>query len=204
MATRSEKATETKKRIIDGAVDLIREQGPEALTSGKLAKHLGISKGTLFHHFEDMNSIKLGLLETIFGEMDRNIRRADHKDLWALISSMIDATFGAIEKYRNVHDALLYFVSSSARDDDIRQRFKRHGEQMFREWRDVIFSHAQCEMKDDEKERFVRIIDMYFAGLCVHQLIFDDLEYYKMITEDFMEIMASYLEREKSHRLLTS
>ena len=50
--------TITKEAIIEGAVQLIREQGHEALTARNLASFLGCSTQPVMYHFPSMEALK--------------------------------------------------------------------------------------------------------------------------------------------------
>ena len=46
-----------KQRIIDGASELFAKMGIKRLTMSDLAKHLGISKRTIYENFKDKEEL---------------------------------------------------------------------------------------------------------------------------------------------------
>lgn len=56
----------TRDAIISGAVELVREQGIEGLTTRTLAKHLNCSTQPIFSNFPNMESLKRIVLEKAY------------------------------------------------------------------------------------------------------------------------------------------
>ncbi|MBQ7677158.1 MAG: TetR/AcrR family transcriptional regulator, partial [Lachnospiraceae bacterium] len=54
----SKKPTTPKGAMIEGAIELIREKGHEALTVRKLAAFLGCSTQPVMYHFATVDSLK--------------------------------------------------------------------------------------------------------------------------------------------------
>ena len=54
---RKEKGLKTRQRIIEATLEVLSEQGKEGLTSRAIAERAGIGKGSLFHHFANMDEI---------------------------------------------------------------------------------------------------------------------------------------------------
>lgn len=63
-ASRKETAEQTRQKILETAMDIIGDQGYAALTTNKLVKQAGIAKGTLYHHFENVEAVMICLLES--------------------------------------------------------------------------------------------------------------------------------------------
>lgn len=72
MAGKREKgrATLTKERVFETAVDLADEDGVEALTMRKLARELGVEAMSLYHHVADKEAILDGMVECVFREIE--------------------------------------------------------------------------------------------------------------------------------------
>ena len=51
----------TRQKLIEAAAELIQEFAPETITTDMVLAHSGISKGSLYHHFEDLAD----LVETV-------------------------------------------------------------------------------------------------------------------------------------------
>lgn len=62
-------STQTEQRILEGAYDLFSRYGLRNVTMDDIAKNLGVSKKTIYQHFDDKNKIILDLAKA---EMQRH------------------------------------------------------------------------------------------------------------------------------------
>jgi AcrR family transcriptional regulator len=53
----------SRQSIVQAATALMSAGGPDALTASALAEAAGVSKATLFHHFESLDDIVLEAFE---------------------------------------------------------------------------------------------------------------------------------------------
>lgn len=193
MNIRVEQAAETKRKIVEAAVDILSVNGPHALTSGKLSAKLGMSKGTLFHHFEDMEGVQLAVLDYIIALLDE-VQERNHKTLQALVNDLIDTSFASIEEYRGVYAALFYFICNSLHNPAFQERLRERMNRTMAAWKQTLFKYVNREVSVTEQDRIVRMLDVFFSGLCIHDFIYTDPKRYKRITKDFMTIMVDHLE----------
>lgn len=58
-----DKGLETKQKILDTAVRMVREKGLDSLTIGEIAKKVQMSKSGVFSHFESRDSLLVKVIE---------------------------------------------------------------------------------------------------------------------------------------------
>ncbi|MGC2165086.1 MAG: TetR/AcrR family transcriptional regulator [Gallionella sp.] len=58
-----DKGTETREKILNAAMLMVRENGLDSLTIGEAAKRVGMSKSGLFAHFESRDVLLLNVIE---------------------------------------------------------------------------------------------------------------------------------------------
>ncbi len=95
------RGVETRRRILEAAVDLASVEGVEGLTLGRLAEHLGISKAGLLGHFETKDALVLATIE-----------RAGQIFLDAVITPALSAPDG-LPRLVALSDAWLAYAASS-------------------------------------------------------------------------------------------
>jgi TetR/AcrR family transcriptional repressor of nem operon len=61
---------ETRKRLIEAAIRVVREKGYVATTVDDLCGAAGVSKGAFFHHFADKQALALGAAEEFAARAD--------------------------------------------------------------------------------------------------------------------------------------
>ncbi len=65
---RAKKGEHTRNRILRAAAELLGEVGVDGFSASALAKRAGISKGTIFHHFQNLDEVPLEVLETLLSQ----------------------------------------------------------------------------------------------------------------------------------------
>ncbi|MBW8320584.1 MAG: TetR/AcrR family transcriptional regulator [Arenimonas sp.] len=87
------KGSETRARIIKGALEALENGGMEALTTRKIAASAGVRLATLHYYFDNKESLLLAVLEDLIADMDLAYREIPHSSnpeerVAALIRSM--------------------------------------------------------------------------------------------------------------------
>ena len=116
-----------RKEILDGARRAFAEHGYEGATVARLEEATGLSRGAIFHYFENKNDLFVELA------MEMNTRFGD-----ILVESGLDAAFGALTAENPEWLAVLIETESRLRhDEDFVRRFEARGEDTsprIREW----------------------------------------------------------------------
>ena len=71
MIESKQRSTLTSDRVLEGAVELADEIGIESFTMRKLADALGTAPMTIYHHVPSKEEIIDGMVEIVFGEVER-------------------------------------------------------------------------------------------------------------------------------------
>lgn len=93
----------TREKLVRSAIELMREAAPDEVTSEMVLHHSGVSRGSLYYHFDDLaDLIETALVRTFSEAVDSNI---------LLLSNMLShaATkadiYGAVEEFSRVTQA---------------------------------------------------------------------------------------------------
>jgi len=60
----------TRDKIIDAAMSIVRDQGVAKLTLDEAARHAGLSKGGVLYHFKTKDDLIRGVVETLINRCD--------------------------------------------------------------------------------------------------------------------------------------
>jgi AcrR family transcriptional regulator len=74
------RATDTKRRIVDAAEEVVLRDGVGRLTLEAAAHQAGLSKGGVLYHFATRDALVAGMVERIIEEFDRDLDRARGDD----------------------------------------------------------------------------------------------------------------------------
>ncbi|MBC8160434.1 MAG: TetR/AcrR family transcriptional regulator [Roseiflexaceae bacterium] len=64
---------DTRRRLIDAATDWLSHHSAQALTLEAVAKHAGVSKGGLLHHFASKEALVEAVLRELFASFERQV-----------------------------------------------------------------------------------------------------------------------------------
>ena len=122
-------AAERKKQIVDEAMRLAAELGPDRMTTQKLADAVGVSQAAIFRHFPSKTEIWQAVSARINTAMPANIVFSDSAALDRL-RAVVKRQFGFIVKTPAI-PAILYSRELHAENETLRSEFagmidKRH------------------------------------------------------------------------------
>lgn len=117
LSGRAREGNETRARILEHAVQIASEEGLEALTIGRLADKLGLSKSGLFAHFGSKKGLQLATIEhagAVFAERVVRIGRRAEPGLDRL-RALLDAWLAYLES--DTFRGGCFFAAASAEFD---------------------------------------------------------------------------------------
>lgn len=145
MPTMSEgKGQKTRREILLKAVDLASAEGLEALTIGRLAKALGMSKSGLFAHFGAKEELQLAVVETAREVFTREILDpvGDQEPGLARLLILAECWLRYVEK--GVFRGGCFFAAVSAEVDDRPGRVRDRVVELTRSWLEMLETEAEA------------------------------------------------------------
>src|SRR5689334_12394519 len=82
---RAKRSDDTREQIIHAAAELLATQGYTATSLEQVAAHAGITKGTIYYHFESKEALYWAVVEPAAGRAPVRIREVLEKDLPPLV-----------------------------------------------------------------------------------------------------------------------
>jgi AcrR family transcriptional regulator len=192
--TRADQALKTKSKIIATAMEIFSIEGVNGLTSGKLAKKLNMSKGTVFHHFESMEELHVAVLDVIIATMTNEIDAVEFVSVQEFVDVIVDIIFRDTARYSGVYAALFSFVGSAKYNELYRLKLKGMFDANMERWVVLLTQKLKKDVPAEKLADIVRLLDMHMAGLLVHNIIFMEQKRYRKLTSQFLFQMISSLE----------
>ena len=97
-------AGDTRKRILEIAMELFIQQGYEATSLRQIADRLGVTKAALYYHFQSKEDLLIALMQPAQQMIDELLERlaaADSIDAWAeAMVWVIDAMFEFVDFFK--------------------------------------------------------------------------------------------------------
>jgi AcrR family transcriptional regulator len=131
--TQAERSAATKRVLLDAARSLFAEKGYHETAAEEIVGRAGLTRGALYHHFEDKKDLFRAVVDEIEGEIDEEIEEAERA-----ASGLPEAVMAG---YRAFIDAVL--------DPEMRRTFFLEGPSVLGwEWREIDARHAVGKIEE--------------------------------------------------------
>jgi AcrR family transcriptional regulator len=131
--TQAQRRAATRGALLDAARSLFAEKGYHGTAAEEIVRRAGLTRGALYHHFEDKKDLFRVVVDEMEGEIDEEIEAAESAE-----SSLPEAVMAG---YRAFVDAVL--------DPEMRRTFFLDGPSVLGwEWREIDARHAVAKIEE--------------------------------------------------------
>jgi AcrR family transcriptional regulator len=131
--TQAERRAATRRALLDSARSLFAERGYHGTAAEEIVQRAGLTRGALYHHFEDKKDLFRLVVDEMEGAIDEEIEEAERA-----ASSLPEAVMAG---YRAFIDAVL--------DPEMRRTFFLDGPSVLGwEWREIDARHAVGKIEE--------------------------------------------------------
>lgn len=199
--TQAERSGETRRRILDAAVQLLGERGYAGLRTADVAAAAGVSKGAQTHHFPSKDELVVAVVEHVFvraSEQARSrARRAASPDeaIRALIADAQEFFFS--ELFLVALDLAIQGRLRQAADNTVTEISAATRLPVEAHWRvALVDSGVPADVADDLLWLTLSIV----RGLAVRRLWQHDPPRFKRLFRLWREMVARYLDTAQAER----
>ncbi|WP_028850685.1 TetR/AcrR family transcriptional regulator [Thermocrispum municipale] len=150
-----------RRQILDGARVCFARHGYEGATVRRLEETIGLSRGAIFHHFKDKESLFLALAE------DDAVRMAEVVAEQGLVQVMRDLLAGSSPQLVDWLGTRLEVSRRLRTEEDFRRRWAERSEQLTQATRERLRRKlAAGELRDDvDIEVLTSFLELVLEGL---------------------------------------
>ena len=131
--TQAQRRAATRRALLDAARSLFAEKGYHGAAAEEIVRRAGLTRGALYHHFEDKKDLFRVVVDEMEGEIDEEIEAAERAQ-----SGLPEAVMAG---YRAFLDAVL--------DPEMRRTFFLEGPSVLGwEWREIDARHAVAKIEE--------------------------------------------------------
>lgn len=196
--TQAERTRSTQRKLIDGAIDLLKRKRYASFRMADVAEHVGVSKGAQTHHFPSKDSLVLQALEEVYRMTQERAldrievgRGAPERLLEQLIEDSREFFLG--EDFLLTLDLMMVDPASTL-GSEVKRLAQKYRLPVEQAWLDALVAtgHPERQAKD-----VVRLTFAISRGFGVRQLIAEK-------DEEFHHLMDSWMRMAKAMLLLSS
>lgn len=159
---------DTRSAIIDAAVTVLGRDGPDGFSASALAREVGVSKATLFHHFPSIDEIPTAAFERmIAGSLAIDMK--PNASLAETVEILGRGTAELVRSQRGFFNAYLALMSRAMFDERLRTQLQASGDALLERLR-ALFSPKLARSED--AAAFARLVAMQLDGSAIHRMAF--------------------------------
>jgi AcrR family transcriptional regulator len=131
--TQAQRRTATRRALLDAARSMFAEKGYHGTAAEEIVRRAGVTRGALYHHYEDKKDLFRAVVDEMEGEIDEEIEAAER--------AQSDLPEAVMAGYRAFVDAVL--------DPEMRRTFFLDGPSVLGwEWREIDARHAVGKIEE--------------------------------------------------------
>jgi AcrR family transcriptional regulator len=155
------------------AIELLGRAGPDRFSAAALAREAGVSKATLFHHFEALDAIPLAALEHVLLEALTLESRAD-LPLRAYLEAVGQDVIAMAQERRDFLNAYFVFFTKALFDPRIRARLAAGVQELHATTKHMLAKRLNGRSARRDIDATARLVEIALDGLGLHLLVMQD------------------------------
>jgi AcrR family transcriptional regulator len=187
IAPKGNKRERTRARLLDAAVQVIREKGFYGTTLEEVARRAGMTRGAIYGNFKDKDELFLAVVETRWRPIVPIRQGATLKEHLRIVG---EAVVAAIPARRAQALGALSFQIYALTHEEMRARIAQLNAEIYRRGADRFRQHFPLEDLPVPPEQFMRVLHALSDGLLFLRFVQPEL-----ITDDVIiaafEMLAS-------------
>ncbi|MBV1910091.1 MAG: TetR/AcrR family transcriptional regulator [Kangiellaceae bacterium] len=192
--TRQQSALITREKIVSAAFNIVGREGYESLTTNSLISEAGVAKGTLYHHFSNLDEVVYSMIQMILDQSLNDVPVEKFESLADYLDAIGKYLMEDFTQNPQIMNIVFGFLPKGMKD----LFFKSVGKDMLENACNRIAPAMQKfysgRLSEEKIDKAIRMVDMFTVGFCVHFTIFEEKQKYLEIWQDFSELMINYLE----------
>ena len=135
--TQAERRAATRRALLDAARGLFAERGYHGTAAEEIVRRAGVTRGAMYHHFEDKRGLFRAVVEEIEAEIDGSVLRAA-REAWRESGDLLEAWmagfYASLDTYARPDVRRIQLADSPA-------------VLSWEEWREIEAAHAVAQIE---------------------------------------------------------
>lgn len=149
---RKQQAEDTRRRIVDAALELIQETPQETLSHERIAKRSEIALRTVYRHFPTRTE----LLDAVWQESDRRLQLAHYPDTESDMLASLESVYGNMDAHPGLIRGLLHSNAG--------QEMRRRDNERRRQGVVKALADATSQLSEDERRQVIAVFQSLYSA----------------------------------------
>jgi len=193
--TREKKAEQTKEKILQAGITLLGIDGQQGLSASKVAKEAGVSKATIFHHFESMDELLFSIMVFFFQSFTGELSVASAKTPEKFLLNIGNKALEESIQSRELMMAFLSFYEKALFDERYKALFKEQFEYFFQFVSESLQTYYKLKIPKKENQLISMMVTLVCDSMGIYYQIFNEPKLFKDYWSLFSKMVTTYLEK---------
>lgn len=163
-----------KQRIIDAAIEVLKENSIEETTVRKIAAKAGLTTGSLYHHYQNKEEIMFDVMNQsllITAKLEESLKAGKNKDKGQpLLEEIVNEVAKRISKVEEQKLHILFLCDVIAKNKEIKEKYQSNYSNIIENTAD-LFGRAFEIQNDEYKKRIASILVAAMDGIALQQAL---------------------------------
>ncbi|MFO7735819.1 MAG: TetR/AcrR family transcriptional regulator [bacterium] len=194
------RADDTKAKIVEVVMKIIVRDGINNLTTRKICEEVGIAKGTLYHHFENMDNVVAESIRSVHAQMLEHFEKMEFDSIEQFFHTLGQASISAVEEQKRNGFKIASFFDEFVNNPVLYKLQK----ELLKDWHNLICSKIQILTEEDISDKVLKEIGtMLYIVITGFKMILyfeDDIEMVKKLWKKHSQLLSSHVGEDKWRR----
>ncbi|HNW83531.1 MAG TPA: TetR/AcrR family transcriptional regulator [bacterium] len=191
------KADQAKEKIVEAVMKIIARDGIKSLTTRRLCEEAGVAKGTLYHHFENMDNVLAESMRFLHRHMLNLFENMQFNNLEEFFYNLGVASISAVEEQKKNGTKNFSFFDELVNNPVLYEVQK----EQLKDWNDLICRKIKLLTKEEISEEVLKEIsttlNIDIAGFKTVLYFEDDLDLIKRLWKKHARQLVEHVNEEK-------
>lgn len=191
------KADITKEKVVAAVFEIVASEGMKGLTTRKLCEKAGIAKGTLYHHFENMDDIVIQSLEILSYKMMDGFKAMSFDSVEHFFVTIGLMAIDSVEKQKEKGLKTTSLMDELINNSDMNKATKIIHQKWYELTKSKILELAEHDISDEVASEIAKTVNIVIAGFKTMLYYEDDLDSIKKLWKKQAHRLASFTDENK-------
>ena len=197
MAEEKTKADITKEKVVTTVLEIVAVEGMKGLTTRKICEKAGIAKGTLYHHFENMDDIVIQSLNILSSKMMKGFGTMSFDSVEHFFTTLGLMAIDAVEKQKEKGMKTTSLMDELINNSNMFKATKLIHKQWYEIVRSKILELTDNRVSDEVASEIAKTLNIVIAGFKTMLYYEDDLDSIKKLWKKQAHRLASFTDESK-------
>lgn len=192
---RTARGAQTKNKILQAALDLIGEHGPENFSAGVLAKKVGTAKSIIFHHFSSVDEIPLKALEMLLTEITRSLGGKNHASAEEYLLGLGESLLKLVDRNPRLMKSMFFFYQRALHDPKYQSALTGIINGFLEEASSRLKELSEHKITAQQLRSISLLLAMTLDGMGYYRLILGDRESFRQSWKLLVQLILGYVKQ---------